>query len=86
MLTIRWYAGKNGVGGDTESIFEAESIAYSGSQKVLKIWKPGVKPPELDTMLIEGTAYVMNDSGATVAVYNMGDSVPPLPSRPQNKH
>lgn len=67
MLTIRWYS-ENG----SECIFQGSSVERSGVH--LKVWKESV--PSLECELKEGTAYIMNDKGATVAVYNLGDSTP----------
>ena len=72
MLTIRWYSEGSG-----ESIFQGSSVQRT-PEGILKVWKETV--PGLECELKEGTAYVMNDKGATVAVYNLGSSNPDSPS------
>ena len=71
MLTIRWYSELG-----SESIFQGSSVERTAT--TLKVWKESV--PALECELKEGTAYVMNDKGATVAVYNLGRSNPDSPS------
>ena len=76
MLTIRWYSESG-----SESIFQGSSVERVGVH--LKVWKEAV--PALECELKEGTAYVMNDKGATVAVYNLGGSTPDSPSSLKSK-
>jgi hypothetical protein len=71
MLTIRWYSEDG-----SESIFQGSSVQRTAT--TLKVWKEAL--PALECELKEGTAYVMNDKGATVAVYNLGSSNPDSPS------
>lgn len=67
MLTIRWYSMSG-----SESIFQGSSVEKT--PLTLKVWKESI--PALECELKDGTAYVMNDKGATVAVYNLGGESP----------
>ena len=80
MLTIRWHHGDGG-----ESVIQGDSVRYTDKQ-TLMVWKDGPTIPKMDGELTTGCAYVMNDRGATVAIYHMGGSVPPVKNvRPQSR-